>query len=450
MKKILFVCIPILAGVLMISTNPSIAADAKLFYSNNQNIVLAKTSTKKTDLSQTANKGNSDSNACETNALNNYNNCLAKPGAKRKDCKREYNSAKAKCSLPATGSSPTEKTKKSEGLYRIPYADGTRVLIQHDFLKHNGPGKIDMRGRGHGSFRVVAADAGTIRYIVDHHTKQQHPERILRNSECTNNYVWIAHDNGEWTKYSHMQTGSTSGKAKLKVGDKVKKGQYLGDEGKVGCAWPAHLHFEVVKVDDDPADGVDTFPGIADPSGKLVGWNFEKARDPRIEELAGYTFINRKTYISGENKTCRNDNDCDDGWCNKGIDTTKNKCMPLKPDNDTCDVVGGGHQCKGGHCKFSRCYTPGSVPFGGTCYVNDACKKGKCSDINGLKGVCVCKKDEDCNSTTEYCDKGLDLKMNQCRKKLAKGKKCGKTGSFGNNHKCLSDKCSGFPKYVCE
>jgi len=31
----------------------------------------------------------------------------------------------------------------------------------------------------------------------------------------------------------------------LKVGDTVKAGQYIGDEGAVGCAMLSHAHFEV-------------------------------------------------------------------------------------------------------------------------------------------------------------------------------------------------------------
>jgi len=50
----------------------------------------------------------------------------------------------------------------------------------------------------------------------------------------------------------------------------------------------------------------------------------------------------------------------------------------------------------------------------------------------------------------EWCDGGLDLEVNACRIKLAKGVKCGTAGSLGNDHKCKSGECSGFPKYVCK
>ncbi|PSJ43302.1 hypothetical protein C7I55_02705 [Sphingomonas deserti] len=73
--------------------------------------------------------------------------------------------------------------------------------------------------------------------------------------DCRNNFVWLAHANGEWTLYGHMRRGSSSKQAGLKVGDRVRSGQYIGDEGDVGCAMLSHLHFEVaVPKKDQPID----------------------------------------------------------------------------------------------------------------------------------------------------------------------------------------------------
>ena len=74
-------------------------------------------------------------------------------------------------------------------------------------------------------------------------------------------------------------------------------------------------------------------------------------------------------------------------YCNKGIDLKKNQCVAKKADNDTCDIAGGDHQPRNsGRCKLGRCYTPNSVAMGGTCYVDDACKEGKCSSFGGTQG----------------------------------------------------------------
>lgn len=170
--------------------------------------------------------------------------------------------------------------------------------------------------------------------------------------------------------------------------------------------------------------------------------------DPDIKRTI-YHYLAVSRYITKQ-KECNADNDCGNGeYCSAGVDLKKNQCMPKKSDNDTCDIAGGDHQCKSGYCKLSRCYTPNSVPPGETCYLNEACKEGKCSSIDGTKGTCVCQSDADCGSG-KYCDAGFDVKINACRSKLNKGEKCGSLGTFGNDHKCKSGECSGAPKYVCK
>ncbi|HJU03734.1 MAG TPA: M23 family metallopeptidase [Nitrospiraceae bacterium] len=461
---------------------------------------------------------------CEAEGRLRYEPCIAKPPSDREECLRVYDEAVNTCTNP--GNPP--KGNESQNMYRIPYADGTNVKISRDVNDHNPRGRIDMHGRGMGTHRIVAAADGTIRHIQDGRSKQQHPERWLRNTRtCFNNYVWIEHANHEWSKYSHMQFGTTRSKAGLKEGDKVAQGDYLGDEGNVGCAWPAHLHFEIVKVRED-----DNNPAVNENDGDLEKYGFEDQRNPRFSDLEGkiFTFKDGENYIAGGLPKCRKDTECPSGnYCNAGADLATNRCMSLKADNETCDVAGGGHQCKSGYCKFGRCYTPNSVGWGGTCYTDDACAEGKCSDIGGLKGVCVCKKDTDCsegkycdagadlnlntcqprkadhdtcdlaggghqcksgfcklsrcytpNSVAmggtcynddackegkcssidgtkgtcvcksdsdcdpgQWCDEGLDTKINTCRAKLDKGETCGKAGSMGNDHKCKSGECSG-------
>jgi murein DD-endopeptidase MepM/ murein hydrolase activator NlpD len=85
---------------------------------------------------------------------------------------------------------------------------------------------------------VVAAAAGRIVAIQDRYSERQSGRAAAL---CHNNYVWIAHANGEWTNYSHLAQGSVTRKAGLKVGDVVKAGQYIGDEGAVGCAMLKHV-----------------------------------------------------------------------------------------------------------------------------------------------------------------------------------------------------------------
>jgi murein DD-endopeptidase MepM/ murein hydrolase activator NlpD len=111
--------------------------------------------------------------------------------------------------------------------------------------KHGWKDRAASYSGGSKPYKIVAAASGTIIAIEDGFSEQQDSDTA---TQCNNNYVWIEHPNGEWTKYSHMTKGSTTGKAGLKVGDKVKAGQYPGDEGAVGCAGGVHLHFEGARV----------------------------------------------------------------------------------------------------------------------------------------------------------------------------------------------------------
>ncbi len=141
----------------------------------------------------------------------------------------------------------------SLGQYRLPFADGAAIKVFDDFESHRPRGRIDLYGvEGHTPYRVVAAADGTIAAIQDKYDEQQSGRAA---KDCHNNYVWIAHPNGEWTNYSHIAANTVTGKAHLKVGDRVKAGDYLGDEGAVGCAMLAHVHFEVAVP--DPAKPID-------------------------------------------------------------------------------------------------------------------------------------------------------------------------------------------------
>jgi hypothetical protein len=381
---------------------------------------------------------------CEAEAMELYKPCMTKTGEALEECSRAFDEAVSACVNPG----PPPKDQESENIYRIPYADGTNVKVTRDFITHSpAKGRLDMHGKGSGPHRIVAAADGIIRHIQDGRSKNQHPIRILRNTrDCFNNFVWIEHANHEWSKYSHMQFGTTTTKAKLKVGDQVSQGDYLGDEGDVGCAAPPHLHFQILQVGDhepkiDPTSG--ELDGYYKDETKedFVWYAFKDERNPRFSDLTGkiFTLKDGEKYVAGGLPVCRKDTECPSGhYCNAGVDLDKNRCMPLKADNDTCDIAGGGHQCKSGYCKFGRCYTPNSVGWGGTCYTDEACAEGKCSDVGGLKGVCVCKSDADCSTEEKYCDRGADLNLNQCKDKKADNASC---DLVGGGHQCKSGYC---------
>ncbi len=165
----------------------------------------------------------------------------------------------------------------SSGVYRIGFTNGTSVKVGGDYVAHTPIDRIDMNGTPKGpQYVIVAAADGTIRFIVD------------SNSEPTdnNNYVWIEHANGEWTKYTHFETDSVTD-LDWDVGDHVDAGDPLGFEGDVGKANGEHLHFEVA-VPDDPADPITG-------GGFIIGQN----RIPLICDISGNILIRSEVYTAG-------------------------------------------------------------------------------------------------------------------------------------------------------
>jgi len=162
--------------------------------------------------------------------------------------------------------------ESSMGAYRLPYGDATRVKVFDDTRTHRPRARIDLFGVGGPKpYRIVAAASGRVMAIQDSYGERQTGRPA---SECRNNFVWIAHPNGEWTGYSHMARGSVTGTAKLRVGQKVRAGQLIGIEGDVGCAMLNHLHFEVAAP--DPANPVDAGGFLTDNEGG------KRNREPRF------------------------------------------------------------------------------------------------------------------------------------------------------------------------
>ena len=92
---------------------------------------------------------------------------------------------------------------------------------------------------------IVAIADGTVTAVRD-------SVKGYDESKTSGNYVTISHGNKTYSTYCHMALGSI----KVKVGDKVKKGQVLGTTGKTGKATGVHLHLGIQyngsKVDPKP------------------------------------------------------------------------------------------------------------------------------------------------------------------------------------------------------
>ncbi|HRD58081.1 MAG TPA: M23 family metallopeptidase [Ferruginibacter sp.] len=190
----------------------------------------------------------------------------------------------------------------STNVYRVPYANGTDVHVSRDHRIHTPSGRYDMSGRNNGSsctsnYPIVAAAEGIVRRIVDNHNVS--PPDCDPNCADFNNYVWIEHANGEWSKYSHMKQNSTSVTAGLNVGDQVCAGTLLGYECEVGQASGPHLHFEV-RVPNNPANvQISTAGGFMSDAAHVI---------PVINSI-GLHYFNANYDITASGSTaCANNN----------------------------------------------------------------------------------------------------------------------------------------------
>src|SRR5262245_58166308 len=76
--------------------------------------------------------------------------------------------------LLTAGAARGQEIPPSQGLYRLPYADGTTVKVFDDARTHRPAGRVDLFGAaGSTPYRVVAAAAGRIVAIQDQFAEQQ-------------------------------------------------------------------------------------------------------------------------------------------------------------------------------------------------------------------------------------------------------------------------------------
>lgn len=82
---------------------------------------------------------------------------------------------------------------------------------------------------------IIAAEAGTVKERAD-----GYGNTYKSGNKIYGNYVIIDHGSNNYTVYGHMAIG-----VKVKVGQKVSKGQILGYMGNSGYSNGQHLHFEI-------------------------------------------------------------------------------------------------------------------------------------------------------------------------------------------------------------
>ena len=196
----------------------------------------------------------------------------------------------------------------SKNVYRLPYATGTVILVSRDHFTHTSPnanvtGRYDLVGTGLGNgcsvYRLVAAAPGIIRRIVDNHNTK--PPGCDPDCQNFNNYVWIEHANGEWTKYTHMKQYSATQDAGLILNDTVCAGTFLGYECDIGQADGRHLHFEVRRPNNP--DKVDI-----SVAGGFMSRNDALHYIPVINSVSKHYLQDGDTWIATGSNTCTSTN----------------------------------------------------------------------------------------------------------------------------------------------
>lgn len=148
----------------------------------------------------------------------------------------------------------------SQNIYRSPYINGQEYGVAQDEVTHSPLGAYDLRATGVNdcdTHKIVAAGPGIVRYAVDSYNVSG------PGNSASNNYLWIQHTNGEWTKYTHFKQNSIQ----VTVGQTVCEGTFLGYECAIGAVSPAnfrHLHFEVRRPVDPINPNMDLTGGFMD------------------------------------------------------------------------------------------------------------------------------------------------------------------------------------------
>ncbi|SDD95596.1 M23 family metallopeptidase [Rhodococcus tukisamuensis] len=128
-----------------------------------------------------------------------------------------------------------------------------RYAVDWMRIDSNSPELSSQRGDGSKNEDYLAYDApllavadGTVVAVVS--DKQDEPphqvNQTLTLDQLGGNYVIIDIGDGNYAFYAHMIPGSAS----VKIGDRVSRGQVIGNLGNSGNTTEAHLHFHVTRA----------------------------------------------------------------------------------------------------------------------------------------------------------------------------------------------------------
>ena len=126
-------------------------------------------------------------------------------------------------------------------LYRLPYKVGTKETVTQGFNgtfshQNNSYYAVDF-GLKKGT-KIYASRAGMVVNLKNNGYLHGDKKYISHA-----NFITIKHNDGTYAKYVHLRKGGV----RVKLGQKIKRGEFIGYSGNTGYTNGAHLHMVVFK-----------------------------------------------------------------------------------------------------------------------------------------------------------------------------------------------------------
>jgi murein DD-endopeptidase MepM/ murein hydrolase activator NlpD len=130
----------------------------------------------------------------------------------------------------------------SSYVYSLPFGNSKKVLLVQAYeskMSHKGERALDFKVKK--GTKVCAAREGVVISARGDSDKGGLKDENLSDG----NYISIQHIDGSVAHYWHLEKDGV----KVRVGDTVRKGQWIGLSGNTGYSAFPHLHFEVQGYD---------------------------------------------------------------------------------------------------------------------------------------------------------------------------------------------------------
>ncbi len=130
------------------------------------------------------------------------------------------------------------KKHDSRYAYQLPFEKDDKFRVMQGFFgefSHKNQYAIDF-DMPIGT-KIVATREGIVVQTKDDSNKRGNTKEFANDG----NYIRILHDDATTANYFHLRKGGVE----VKVGDEIKKGQFIGYSGNTGWSTAPHLHFTI-------------------------------------------------------------------------------------------------------------------------------------------------------------------------------------------------------------